>query len=280
MYKADVISVMIASPGDVQRERQLLRDILHGYNDLHARANQCVLLPVGWETHAAPDMGARPQEIINNTVLDHCDILVGIFWTKIGSPTGVEESGTVEEIKRHIEAEKPAMLYFSNAPVVLDSVDPKQYESLQRFKKWCMERGIIQSYENYSEFTDKVSAHIQRIVRDHPRLTEQRQAANVDVEKQPDRLEDGLTEEAKQIVLKSAESRGEILCVRYIGGQSIQVGNENLVDGADRRTIAKWESAMQELEVLSLIVARGHKREFFELTAKGYEVADALRNAD
>ena len=39
-----------------------------------------------------------------------------MFWTKLGTPTGVADSGTVEEIDQFVEANKPAMLYFSSRP--------------------------------------------------------------------------------------------------------------------------------------------------------------------
>jgi hypothetical protein len=78
----------------------------------------------------SPEMGDSAQSIINRTVLQECDLLVGIFWTRIGTPTEEYASGTVEEIERHIDSGKPAMLYFSSAPVMPDSVDPDQYRSL------------------------------------------------------------------------------------------------------------------------------------------------------
>lgn len=99
MYTANVISVMIASPGDVSKERELVRSIVHEINDLWAAQTKRVLLPVGWETHTAPELGKRAQELINEHVLDKCDLLVGIFWTRLGTPTGKEKSGSVEEIR-------------------------------------------------------------------------------------------------------------------------------------------------------------------------------------
>jgi hypothetical protein len=63
-------------------------------------------LPVGWEMHSAPDLAGRPQELINDRVLKDCDLLGGIFWTRLGTPTGESASGTVEEIKEHLAAGK------------------------------------------------------------------------------------------------------------------------------------------------------------------------------
>ena len=117
-YRADVYRVMIASPSDVPQERQLVREVIHEWNSVHSEAEGNVLMPIGWETHASPVMGDRPQEIINKQVLKNCDLLVAVFWTRIGSPTGASPSGSVEEIEEHLAAGKPTMIYFSSAPLI------------------------------------------------------------------------------------------------------------------------------------------------------------------
>jgi hypothetical protein len=48
-YTALVVKVMIASPSDVPRERQLVRDVIHEWNAVHAEDRKVVLMPVGWE---------------------------------------------------------------------------------------------------------------------------------------------------------------------------------------------------------------------------------------
>jgi hypothetical protein len=40
-----------------------------------------------------------------------------MFWTKLGTDTGVADSGTVEEIDQFVSAGKPALLYFSSRPI-------------------------------------------------------------------------------------------------------------------------------------------------------------------
>ena len=125
-FDATVVNVMIASPSDVATERQNIRDIVNGWNAVHAQDRHLVLLPCAWETHASPVMGNRPQAIINKQLLKQCDLLVAVFWTKLGSPTGEAVSGTVEEINEHVAGGKPAMIYFSDAPVRPDSVDDTQ----------------------------------------------------------------------------------------------------------------------------------------------------------
>jgi len=65
-YQAMVYRVLIASPSDVPEERRSIPEVIHGWNDLHSVDKAVDLLPVKWETHATPEMGDRPQAIINN----------------------------------------------------------------------------------------------------------------------------------------------------------------------------------------------------------------------
>ena len=64
--------------------------------------------------------------------------------------------------------------------------------------------------------------------------------------------------------------------MRYLSGQAIQTNGINFADSKDRRSIARWEAALEQLLSEGLIVERGYKGELFEMTAKGYEVADKL----
>jgi hypothetical protein len=41
--------------------------------------------------------------------------------------------------------------------------------------------------------------------------------------------------------------------------------------------VAKWEQAAQDLVAYSLLTPRGYKGEVFQVTARGYEVADLLQ---
>jgi hypothetical protein len=154
-YQATVYKVMIASPGDVEAERAVVREILSEWNTVNSDKRQVVLLAIGWETHSAPEMGDRPQAIINKRVLRDCDLLVGVFWTRIGTATGGYPSGTVEEIEEHLKLGKPAMLYFSDAPVAPQTLDPKQYDLLREFKESCKSRGILETYSTLTEFKSK-----------------------------------------------------------------------------------------------------------------------------
>ncbi len=48
-------------------------------------------------------------------------------------------------------------------------------------------------------------------------------------------------------------------------------------DPTNQRSVATWERALKDLVDYDLLSERGHKGEVFEVSAKGYEVADALQ---
>lgn len=277
-YSADVFNVMIASPGDVASERAIVREVVYEWNAVHSQAKRIALLPIGWESHTSPEMGANPQTIINKQVLDKCDLLVAIFWTRIGTPTDTHLSGTVEEIERHIQSGKPAMLYFSSQPVNLDSVDTEQYAELKKFKESCRSRGLYQEYDSLSGFRERFYRHLQIKVNEHELFAIAAAQAEDDigivgsVTSLP-----ALSQEAS-ILLKEAslDPHGHVMFLKYIGGCSITVNGKDMLKSSDRREVAKWESGINELVGNDLIRDCGYKGEVFEITNLGYQVADLI----
>src|SRR5207237_77567 len=144
--------ILIASPSDVEDEREIAVKVIQEWNDLYSYSRSVVLLPLRWETHSAPEYGIRPQEIINRAVVDQCDLLLGIFWTRIGSPTGIADSGTLEEIARVAKAGKPVMLYFSKVGADPDRLDLDQLNKLKAFKTETYPNALTESYKSHIEF--------------------------------------------------------------------------------------------------------------------------------
>ncbi|MXO85249.1 DUF4062 domain-containing protein [Altererythrobacter aurantiacus] len=281
-FDAKVINVMIASPGDVQRERQAIRETIHTWNDVHAADRRCVLLPVGWETHSAPALGDRPQKLINDRVLEHCDLLVGVFWTRLGTPTGEAASGTVEEIRRHMAAGKPVMVYFSQQPVAPDSLDRSQYDALQDFKAWCAEQGLIHSYDTQDEFRVAFARHLQLTLRDDPYLKNlQRAVAGFsisDLPGLPDEDEHQISEEAKTLLKAGInDNQGVVMVGHFLNGDLIQTNGINFAEGCDARGRAAWKSAVDQLESKFFIEDRSGKGQVYFITDAGYRYAEKLR---
>ena len=60
----------------------------------------------------------------------------------------------------------------------------------------------------------------------------------------------------------------------------IQVGRENVIQSQDPRTVAKWEGTLDELEENEFIKDKGYKGEVFEVTNKGYNYADKIKQIE
>jgi hypothetical protein len=126
---------LIASPSDVDEEREIAVRVIQDWNDRHSCARKVTLLPLRWETHTAPEYNVRPQEVVNRAIVDDCDLLIGIFWTRVGTPTGIADSGTLEEIERVAKAGKPVMLYFSHVGADPHGLNVEQFEDSSAFTK-------------------------------------------------------------------------------------------------------------------------------------------------
>jgi len=159
-YNAKVYKVFIASPDDVRNEREIVRSVIMRWNAINAESKKIVLLPVGWETHAAPETGKSAQEYINEEVLDKCDILIGIFWAKLGIPTKIAKSGTVEEIQRHISEHKLAMLYFSTKEIPND-VDLEQLKLVRSFKEEIRSKSLYGEFLDERDLENKLYSHLE-----------------------------------------------------------------------------------------------------------------------
>ena len=117
-------------------------------------------MPVKWETHSVPALGNRPQEIINRQIVKDADLLVGIFWTRIGTQTGNYVSGTVEEIEQFVNKNKPVMLYFSEAPISPVRIDIEQFTVLKSFRENMRLRGLTESYSDLIDFRNKFTRQL------------------------------------------------------------------------------------------------------------------------
>jgi hypothetical protein len=76
-----------------------------------------------------------------------------MFWTRLGSQTGVAASGTVEEIDKMVAAGRPALLYFSTRPVDPRRIDVSQLSSLREFQAITYERALVGAFASVDELS-------------------------------------------------------------------------------------------------------------------------------
>lgn len=275
---------MIAAPSDVTEEKKVIRHTIDRWNALHSESQGVVLTPISWDTHSRPAMGASPQDILNSQLLHRSDLLVAVFWTRLGTPTDKAVSGTVEEIEEHIKAEKPVMIYFSNrdAPRPASESELQQIRRLNEFIEACRPKGLVEDYNTLEEFKGKIYDQLSVAIR------EDLQAAHKDVQagsrytKKPigDIFPEHLLEDIESLLLAASEAGdGTIHTLQSYSGYCVETGSHTLVNTLDGREKAKWLEVIACCENTGLIDPVGYEGNIFRLTHLGYEAGDKLRAA-
>lgn len=159
-FNASVYRILIASPSDVADERAVIPEIVNEWNAVSAYSTKIILMPIKWEVNTTPLLGGRPQQVINDQIVKDADLLVGVFWTRIGTKTEMAESGTAEEIQQFVDSGKPVMLYFSQSPVDPEKIDIEQFAALKKFKEKMRTKGLTETYSGIVDFRHKFTRQL------------------------------------------------------------------------------------------------------------------------
>lgn len=99
-YSTTAYQLLVSAPSDLPTDDiRAAFDAVARWNVLYGRPQSATIVPTHWSHHSAAEHGTRPQESLNKQLVEHADILIALFWHRLGSPTGEAESGTVEEIE-------------------------------------------------------------------------------------------------------------------------------------------------------------------------------------
>jgi len=161
----DKLRVFVASPGDVEEERNIASLVIEELRRTVGSVLNVELETVRWETHARPDIGRDAQDVINRQIGDY-DVLVGIMWRRFGTSTKRAGSGTAEEFERAYTAFKrfqrpKIMFYFRRKP--FDTTDRKellQFAKVIAFRHKLQQDGVM--FWEYAEPLD-----FERSLREH-----------------------------------------------------------------------------------------------------------------
>ena len=173
--KETVLSVFVASPSDVEEERNRLEDAIRELNTTLARQFPIRLNLIRWETHAFPSFGEDPQAVINEQVPQDYDLFIGIMWYRFGTRTGRAGSGTVEEFKRAKERhdanpnDVQIMIYFKDAPAPVppSQLDPEQLSGVSEFRSSLGSLGgLYWSFQTADDFEKLVRIHLQLFIQE------------------------------------------------------------------------------------------------------------------
>lgn len=168
-----MVQIALCGPSDVLTEIQKAKEIINEFNQREFAKNKIFLKHLHWEENSTPDLSRRPQETLNFQIIDEADVVVAIFRNRIGTSTGLYESGTAEEIKRAIVKEKKVMVYFSSLKTD-ENGDIDQKNKLEIFKNDLYSQGLCDSFNSSDEFGAKLYRHLLIMVNSLINITQEK----------------------------------------------------------------------------------------------------------
>jgi hypothetical protein len=150
--------ILIASPSDTMAEREVISRCIRDWSSAHAQIG-IYCRDVRWELDAIPAYGERAQDELNKQLIDSSDILIGVFKARIGTPTGISPSGTIEEIDRFVASGKPIMLYFCTGPIPSDH-DEEQWRLLKAYRSQISGKAFYRPFTNESDLRQQISHNL------------------------------------------------------------------------------------------------------------------------
>ncbi|NWC82657.1 DUF4062 domain-containing protein [Pseudomonas putida] len=159
-----VISFFLASPGDLDEERKIVKDVIDELNMMFGAELSILIELVGWEDTGSK--AGRPQALINKE-LERCDVFIGLIWKRWGTPPDVEgkfTSGFEEEFhvasESHRKYKKPLMsLFFKEVDRELSGDPGEHLQKVLKFRKKIIDEKEL-LFETFKEKQD-----LERLVR-------------------------------------------------------------------------------------------------------------------
>lgn len=179
IHHLQILRIVVASPSDVQAERNTVQKVIDELNRGVAADRGLSLSLSLWETDAYPGFHPEgPQGLIDPILrIEDCDILIGIFWKRFGTPTKGAQSGTEHEFKTAFEAWKQnqrpqIMVYFSQKPYLpRSSEEATQWAKVLEFQQGFPREGLWWSYKNRTQFGELVRNHLTLFIRTQFRIS-------------------------------------------------------------------------------------------------------------
>jgi formylglycine-generating enzyme required for sulfatase activity len=173
MEQVQILRIVVASAGDVHAERDTLPAIVEELNHGIAGERGLRLELARWETDAYPGFHPEgPQGLIDAVLrIEDCDILLGIFWKRFGTPTQDAQSGTEHEFRRAYEAWQQygrphIMVYFNQkAATPKTKAETDQWGQVLEFQRGFPKQGLWWPYRGTAQFEKLVRTHLTRFIR-------------------------------------------------------------------------------------------------------------------
>lgn len=169
----EVLSIFLASPGDVAEERERMAEVVSHWNRSWSRELGLRLELLRWEEDAYPDIGEDAQDVINQQISAEWDIFVGIMWSRFGTPTNRFGSGTQEEFERALARYRSVpgsislLMYFKDGPIAPSKIDTNQLQQVQAFRQSVAAAGLLSwDFSDADQFEKLIGLHITKHVQE------------------------------------------------------------------------------------------------------------------
>jgi hypothetical protein len=181
MTNIQLVKVFLASPEDVAREGEIVRDTLEAINRALGEKEGIQFRVINWKTDSFPEYGNDAQALLNQQIADmfQYDLFIGIMWNRFGTPTPRAESGTEEEFNRAVESleinGKPEiMFYFNKAPYSFTATrETEQKTKVLQFRERVQSKGLPHDYDGAEDFRQNFRNHIETwLVKKSPKKLE------------------------------------------------------------------------------------------------------------
>jgi formylglycine-generating enzyme required for sulfatase activity len=172
MHQASILRIVVASPSDVQAERKALSSVVDELNHGIARDRGLQLSITRWEDDAYAGFHPQgPQGLIDAILrIDDCDIFIGMFWKRFGTPVHDAKSGTAHEFQRAYDAwlqqRRPhIMMFFNQTPYMPQtSAEAEQGREVLAFRESFPQEGLWWPYQGEAEFQGLVRRHLTQFI--------------------------------------------------------------------------------------------------------------------
>jgi hypothetical protein len=168
-----LLRVVVVFPSDVALERGAVSGIVDKINRDAAHPSGLHLDLWAWDTDASPTFHLRgPQGAIDEVLqIENCDLIIGIFCHRLGTPTANGKTGTEHEILSAYESFKKhgrpeIKVYFRKKMYDPESKDDlKQHGKLLTFRNRFPSQGLWWVCKSKPEFEKAVEQHLRAFVR-------------------------------------------------------------------------------------------------------------------
>jgi formylglycine-generating enzyme required for sulfatase activity len=173
METKQILRIVLSSPNDVKAERRIMENVIKELNRGVAADRNLRLELILWETDAYPGFHAEgPQGLIDPILkIEDCDIVLGIFWKRFGTPAKGARSGTEHEIRTAVGSWRKSgspqiMIYFKEAEFLPRKKDElEQYGLVLQFRDEFPKEGLYWTFKDVPEFEKLARNHLTNFIR-------------------------------------------------------------------------------------------------------------------